>query len=85
MESNRHWKNSIPYKEPDIIYEVVLVKPYSIKELCSIYNISRKTYSKWVQLFVKEVGPKLGRYYTVQQVEIIFCKLGLPYRVRGEG
>ena len=62
-------------------YEV-MVKPYSIKELCCIYTISYKTFSKWVQPFLNEIGPRVGNYYNVNQVAVIFHKLGMPGKIR---
>lgn len=78
------WNTGPLFKEAETIYNVTDIKPYNVKEICSIYNISCKTFFKWSVFFGKEVGPRRGRYYTVRQVEIIFGKLGLPYRVREE-
>ena len=54
------------------------VKPYSIQELANFYTISYCTMKKWLDKFKDEVGEKMGRYYTVKQVEIIIDKLGMP-------
>ncbi len=62
-------------------YEVKEVKAYSAKELCIIYGISYKTLRKWLSPFKADIGDRQGRFYTVLQVEIIFSKLGLPYKV----
>ncbi len=66
------------------IYEVKEVKPYSGKELSHIYGISVKTFMKWITPFRKEIGEKKGRFYTVLQVEIIFARLGLPYKFQDQ-
>ncbi|MCW3091395.1 MAG: hypothetical protein JWP81_2464 [Ferruginibacter sp.] len=63
-------------------FDIKEVRPYSSKELCGIYGISYKTLRKWLQPFQQEIGDRRGRFYTVLQVETIFCKLGLPYRIR---
>jgi transposase-like protein len=62
--------------------EVTEVKPYSTKELSHIYGVCDKTLRKWMKPFANEIGEKQGRYFTVAQVEVIFSRLGLPYRIR---
>ncbi len=54
------------------------IKPYSIQELANFYSISYCTMKKWLDKFKDEVGEKMGRYYTVKQVETILAKLGTP-------
>jgi len=56
----------------------ILLKAYSLTELASIYGVDWRTFKKWLQPFEKEVGKKVGRYYTIPQVKIIFEKLSLP-------
>jgi transposase len=63
------------------ITEVTEIRPYSTKELSGIYGVSDKTLRKWMKPFTDEIGKKQGRYYTVLQVEIIFNKLGMPYKL----
>lgn len=58
--------------------EAVELKHYSTRELARIYGVCDKTLVKWMKPFLKEIGEKQGRYYTVAQVKIIFDKLGLP-------
>lgn len=55
------------------------IRAYNIKELCSLYNVSRKTFSKWLKPFEQQIGQRQGRYYTVVQVERIFMHIGIPY------
>lgn len=54
------------------------VKPYTMKELCKIYQISDKTMRKWMQPFSKEIGKRQGHIYNVAQIAVIFSKLGVP-------
>lgn len=51
------------------------------KDLCKFYNISAKTFRKWLRPYQDRVGPKNGQYYSPQQVEIIFDILGVPEEV----
>ncbi len=57
------------------------VKPYTIKELCVLYETSVKTFRKWLKPFQDVLGVRVGWYYSVRQVELIFFRLGVPYRV----
>ena len=58
------------------------IKPYSTKELASIYDVCDKTMKKWIKPFISEVGEKNGRYYSVAQVKVIFDKLGVPCKFK---
>ena len=57
----------------------IKAKPYSNKELCEMYGVCNRTMTKWLYPFKEEVGEKLGRYYTIRQVQTIFNHLGEPY------
>jgi hypothetical protein len=54
------------------------IRPCSLKELSNIYGVTVRTIKKWIAPHEKEIGNKIGRYYNVLQVKIIFEKLGLP-------
>ncbi len=55
------------------------VKPYTLSELAERYGVCTRTIHKWIEPFESELGEKIGRFYTVRQVEIIFENLGYPY------
>ena len=55
-----------------------IVKAYTISELAALYGISTKTIKTWLKPHVTAIGPRLGRYYTVLQIRIIFEKIGMP-------
>jgi len=57
------------------------IKPYSTKELCGIYGVTKKTMLGWIKKHSEAIGEKKGRYYTALQVETIFEKLGLPGKI----
>lgn len=59
-------------------YVVKQVKPYSMKELCEIYEVSDKTMRKWLQPFADQIGKRQGHIYNVAQVATIFRNLGVP-------
>jgi len=54
------------------------IKPYSAKQLSSMYVVCKPTFLKWIQPFTEEIGKRNGHYYTVAQVIIIFDKIGEP-------
>jgi hypothetical protein len=60
----------------------IKVKPCSLEELANIYEVDWRTLKKWLKPFESEIGDKIGRYYFVRQVEIIFDKLGYPYTLQ---
>ena len=55
-----------------------LVRPYTISELAALYGISTKTIKTWLKPFAAAIGPRLGRYYTILQIQTIFEKIGKP-------
>lgn len=54
------------------------VKPYTMKELCDIYQVSDKTMRKWLEPFAEQIGKRQGHIYNVAQVTKIFINLGVP-------
>lgn len=61
---------------------VTEIKPYTTKELASIYGVCDKTLKKWMKPFSADIGEKQGRYYTVAQVKMIFEKIGVPCKFK---
>ena len=59
----------------------IQLKPYSIAELSKLYDVCARTMKKWMKPFDAIIGEKMGRYYTITQVKIIFEKLGLPSEI----
>lgn len=55
------------------------IRAMSKTELANAYQVSIKTFSRWIQPFKEEVGKYLGRAYTPKQVKIIFDLLGTPF------
>lgn len=58
--------------------EKVAVKPYSLKELAGMYEISEYIFKTWVKPIEPEIGNVLGQCYNIRQVELIFKNLGVP-------
>jgi hypothetical protein len=53
-------------------------QPYTTDELAMLYGITAKTFLKWLKPFQDEIGEKIGWYFNIRQVNIIFEKLGRP-------
>jgi hypothetical protein len=56
----------------------VPTRPYTHKELASLYQVSWPTLKKWIEPYLDEIGEKIGHFYTIKQVEIIFQLVGRP-------
>ena len=54
------------------------LKPYNLKELAALYGVSARTLNKWLKPFGDQVGKRIGYFYTIPQVKMIFLNLGLP-------
>jgi len=65
-------------------YDGIVIKHYSHQELADLYGVSWRTLQRWLELHQKAIGEKKGRYYTSEQVEIIFTRIGWPSG-RGSG
>lgn len=58
--------------------KLVPIKCYTHQDLMNHYGVSWPTLLKWIKPFEKLLGEKVGHFYTVKQVRIIFEKLGHP-------
>jgi len=56
----------------------IKLKPYTVLELARLYGVSDRTMKKWIKPFETEIGSKVGYFYTIAQVKLIFEKLGMP-------
>lgn len=54
------------------------IRPYSKSQLAALYEVSNRTFYTLIKPFEELIGKKVGKYYTVRQVELIFECLGLP-------
>ena len=55
-----------------------IIRPYRHSELAILYAVSWKTMKRWLDQHKDKIGPKIGQYYSSNQVKIIFKLLGLP-------
>ena len=61
-----------------IITPKILLKAYSISELADLYGRSIKSMKTWLGHIEKELGLRMGHFYTPKQVKIIFEEFGIP-------
>jgi hypothetical protein len=54
------------------------LKAYTPLQLSAMYEVSKKTFNKWLLPFTKEIGARNGHYYTIKQVQVIIEKIGSP-------
>ena len=59
--------------------KIIIIKPYTSLQLANMYGVSRKTFSRWIKPLSIKVGPRIGNYYQILQVEKIFTLLNVPY------
>jgi len=59
------------------------VKPYTMQELCNMYQVSDAVMRKWFKPFENEIGNRVGWFYNVSQVRTIFGRLGAPNKPEG--
>ena len=59
----------------------IMVKAYLPNELATIYGISHPTFTSWMKSIKSDIGVRVGKHYTVRQVEIIFKNFGVPYKI----
>jgi hypothetical protein len=58
--------------------KMILIQAYTPSELASIYGMKWGVMNQWLKYLEQFTGPRISRYYSPKQVEIIFDHLGLP-------
>jgi hypothetical protein len=62
-----------------LIKRIIALKPYTTKDLMVIYNVrSYKTWNRWIKPIKDKIGIRIGYYYSIPQVKMIFDLLELP-------
>lgn len=55
-----------------------ILRPYTLKELAALYEVSKHTFRRWIQPYADEIGARLGKTYTMLQVVEIIKRIGFP-------
>lgn len=56
----------------------LIIKPYRMVDLLSIFDVDYRTLRKWLEACKEEIGERQGNYYNARQVTLIVQKFGLP-------
>lgn len=64
---------------------IIVLKPYSAKELAAMYGVDKRTFLRWLTESQPQIGPRKGRFYIIPQVKVIFIELGVPVNCYVEG
>jgi hypothetical protein len=62
----------------DIYKYSIEMRPYKLGELANFYGVHRKTFRNWLKPIKEKIGVRVGHFYNVNQVDIIFDGLPLP-------
>lgn len=54
------------------------IRAYTLKQIAGLYCVSKQTFKLWLKPFEKDIGKRIGHFYSVKQIKIIFDKLGTP-------
>lgn len=68
-------------KETEITNEIV-IRAYTLSQLARYYSVDRKTFRKWLKPFHHLIGERVGNYYNVKQVQIIFECIEPPFKIK---
>ena len=61
--------------------ELAPVKAYSLGELMILYGKCRNTIKGWIRRHEDKIGPRVGHFYTREQVRILFRCIDHPDNV----
>jgi hypothetical protein len=59
----------------------IIVRPYPLAELAFLYGVDKRTLRKWMKPFQAEIGLRIGNFFQVNQVRVIFQRIPLPDNV----
>ncbi|MGC4036071.1 MAG: hypothetical protein QM764_08920 [Chitinophagaceae bacterium] len=59
----------------------LIIKPYRIIDLATIFDVNRKTMCRWLNNYPEELGKKMGNYFSIKQVEFMIGQFGLPKKI----
>jgi DNA-binding transcriptional MerR regulator len=58
--------------------EETVIRAMTIKELAALYQVSIRTFRRWLRPFLQEIGQREGWFYKPSQVKTIVQLLGEP-------
>lgn len=58
------------------------LRPSTLKWLASMYGVDKRTMRKWLLPIKEELGERLGNFYNISQLKIIFSHIKLPSTIK---
>ncbi|MGE5518863.1 MAG: helix-turn-helix domain-containing protein [Candidatus Dadabacteria bacterium] len=58
--------------------EELVIRAMTIKELAALYQVSIRTFRRWLRPYREEIGQRDGWFYKPSQVKTIIQMLGEP-------
>ncbi|MGZ4041479.1 MAG: hypothetical protein ACXVNR_12995 [Bacteroidia bacterium] len=59
----------------------ILIQPYTTTELAPFFNCRPRTFRRELARIKAKLGPRLGRRWSILQVELILDEMGRPYLI----
>lgn len=59
----------------------LIIRPYRMKDLAAIYDVSTRTMRRWIDAKAPEHGKKTKMYFTIEQVKGITNAIGVPQKI----
>jgi uncharacterized protein YjcR len=59
----------------------IIVRPYRLKDLATIYDVSTRTMRRWIDAKLGDTGKKTTKYFMVEQVKSIMDVVGYPQKI----
>ncbi|HEX6913602.1 MAG TPA: hypothetical protein VF145_00085 [Chitinophagaceae bacterium] len=66
------------------IQQTIVIRAYSLYQLAELYSVTPRVMKRWLSTLQPALGPRIGRYYYLEQVLLIIEKLGTPGVYTGE-
>jgi hypothetical protein len=58
-----------------------ILRPYRLKDLAVIYDVSTRTLRRWINDKAPQYGNKTKKYFSIEQVKGITSALGMPQKI----
>jgi hypothetical protein len=59
----------------------IVVKPYTNKDLGTLFNMSSRTLRRNIVGIKEKLGERRGHFWNIKQVELIMEHIGRPYEI----
>ena len=63
---------------------LLIIKPYRMKDLCTIFDLNYRTMRSWIEQHKKKIGKRKGQYFNAEQVSFMVGRFGMPYYINNK-